>query len=234
MATRKNKRQIYIFDTTLRDGEQSPGASLTPQEKLEIARQLEKLNVDVIEAGFPAASRGEVQAAQLIAKHIRKPVICGLSRMVNKDIDACVKALAGAKRARLHVFLATSKIHRQYKLRKVRSELLKLAVQKIHYGKKRFKDLEFSPEDAVRTEPAFLSDVVRAAIDAGATTINIPDTVGYALPHEFGDLIHYLIRRNPELGEEVTLSVHCHNDLGLATANSLEAVSAGANSHIVI
>ncbi len=223
------RRKIHIFDTTLRDGEQSPGASLTPEEKLECARQLERLNVDVIEAGFPASSPGEMRAVDLISRNIHKPVICGLSRMIPRDIDACRKALEQAKRKRLHVFLATSQIHRQYKLKKGKREILKLAVQNIQSAKKDFKEIEFSPEDAARTEIKFLIEVVRAAIDAGATTINIPDTVGYTVPQEFSDVIRALIKANPELGQSVILSVHCHNDLGLATANSLAAVLAGAN-----
>jgi 2-isopropylmalate synthase len=225
----EKRRKIYIFDTTLRDGEQSPGASLTPEEKLKIAKQLERLNVDVIEAGFPASSPGEMRAVGMIAEGVTKPVICGLSRMLPKDIDACRKALEKAKRKRLHVFLATSQIHREYKLKKDKREILEMAVRNIQSAKKDFKEIEFSPEDAARTEPQFLVEVVRAAIDAGATTVNIPDTVGYTVPEEFKELIRILIQKNPELGKEVILSVHCHNDLGLATANSLAAVLAGAN-----
>jgi 2-isopropylmalate synthase len=223
------RRKIYIFDTTLRDGEQSPGASLTPEEKLKIALQLERLNVDVIEAGFPASSPGERQAVQMISEAVRAPVICGLSRMIPSDIDACRVALEKARRKRLHVFLATSQIHRQYKLKKGKREILKMAVQNIRSAAKDFRQVEFSPEDASRTEPKFLNEVVRAAIDAGATSINIPDTVGYTVPEEFSKLIGDLIRKNPDLGKTVVLSVHCHNDLGLATANSLAAVQAGAN-----
>lgn len=226
---KEKKRKIHIFDTTLRDGEQSPGASLTPNEKLKIARQLERLNVDVIEAGFPASSPGEMEAVQAIARAVRRPIICGLSRMIPRDIDACRRALEGARRKRLHVFLATSQIHRQYKLKKDKKEILKLAVQNIQSAKKDFSQIEFSPEDASRTEPDFLLQAVSAAIDAGATSINIPDTVGYAIPQEFGELIAFLISKRPELGRSVVLSVHCHNDLGLATANSMAAVLAGAN-----
>lgn len=225
----EKRRKIHIFDTTLRDGEQSPGASLTPDEKLEIAKQLERLNVDIIEAGFPTSSPGEMQAVQRIAEAVRKPVICGLSRMVPKDIDACRIALEQAKRKRLHVFLATSQIHRQYKLKKDKREILQMAVKNIQSAKKDFRQIEFSPEDASRTEPAFLVDVVKAAVGAGATTINIPDTVGYTVPQEFSELIHFLVRKIPVLGKTVDLSVHCHNDLGLAVANSLAAVFAGAN-----
>ncbi len=225
----KQGRKIYIFDTTLRDGEQSPGASLTPDEKLKIAKQLERLNVDIIEAGFPASSPGELQAVQMISEAVRKPVICGLSRMVAKDIDACRKALEKARAKRLHVFLATSQIHRVHKLKKGKKEILQIAVEHIKSAKKDFKEIEFSPEDAARTEPQFLTQAVRAAIDAGATSINIPDTVGYTVPQEFEELIHFLIKKNHELGKSVVLSVHCHNDLGLAVANSLAAVLAGAN-----
>ena len=223
------RRKIYIFDTTLRDGEQSPGASLSPEEKLKIAKQLERLKVDVIEAGFPASSPGEMSAVRMISEAVHKPVICALSRMLPKDIDACRKALEKARRKRLHVFLATSQIHREHKLKKDKKEILQLAVQNIQSAKKDFKEIEFSPEDASRTEHRFLVEAVRAAIDAGATSINIPDTVGYTVPQEFEELIRFLIKKNPELGKGVVLSVHCHNDLGLATANSLAAVLAGAN-----
>ena len=223
------KRKIHIFDTTLRDGEQSPGASLTPDEKLKIARQLERLNVDVIEAGFPASSLGEMKAVAMIAEAVRRPVICGLSRMISGDVDACRKALEKAARKRLHFFLATSQIHREFKLKKNKKEILAMVAQNIKSAARDFKQIEFSPEDASRTERDFLTQVVRAAIDAGATSINIPDTVGYTVPQEFTELIRFLIKKNPSLGKKVVLSVHCHNDLGLATANSLAAVLAGAN-----
>ncbi len=226
---KESKRKIYIFDTTLRDGEQSPGASLTPDEKLKVAKQLERLNVDVIEAGFPASSPGEMQAVSMIAKEIRKPVICGLSRMLPRDIEACKKALENARRKRLHVFLATSQIHLQYKLKKDKKEILAMVRENIKAASREFKEIEFSPEDAARTEPVFLAQVVRAAIDSGAKSINVPDTVGYTVPQEFEDVIRFLIKKNPELGKSVFLSVHCHNDLGLAVANSLAAVLAGAN-----
>ncbi len=229
MKDKAKKRKIFIFDTTLRDGEQSPGASLTPDEKLQVARQLERLNVDVIEAGFPASSQGEMEAIARICEVVRKPIICGLARMVERDIDACRKALEKARRKRLHVFLATSQIHRQYKLKKDKSEILQLVSTMIKSARKDFDQVEFSPEDASRTETQFLAQVVRAAVEAGATSINVPDTVGYAVPEEFGDVIAGLIRKNPVLGKKVVLSVHCHNDLGLAVANSLAAVLAGAN-----
>ena len=228
MANSKT-RKIYIFATTLRDGEQCPGASLTLDEKLQIAKQLERLNVDIIEAGFPAASSGEIDAIQKISKAVKRPIICALARMMSKDIDHAREALKFAKHKRLHVFLATSKIHRDFKLRKDKSEIIKLAVQNIKYGKKFFKDIEFSPEDAARTEHAFLVDAINAGIDAGATTVNVPDTVGYTMPNEFGDLIVFLIKKCPGLGKKVNLSVHCHNDLGLAVSNSLAAIQNGAN-----
>lgn len=226
---KKNKRKIYIFDTTLRDGEQSPGASLTPDEKLKIAKQLERLNVDVIEAGFPASSPGEMQAVSMISKEIRKPVICGLSRMLPKDIEACRRALEAARKKRLHVFLATSQIHLQFKLKKSKKEILQMVADNIGAASKHFNQIEFSPEDASRTEPKFLAEVVKAAIDAGAKSINVPDTVGYTVPREFEELMRFLMKKNPQLGKSVFLSVHCHNDLGLAVANSLAAVLAGAN-----
>lgn len=225
----KKKKKIYIFDTTLRDGEQCPGASMTPQEKVQVARQLDRLGVDIIEAGFPAASEGEVKAIQMISKHIKKATLCGLSRMTKGDIDAADRALKYAKKKRIHVFLATSQIHRQYKLRKSKKELIAITEKMIRYARKSFKDIEFSPEDASRTEPDFLVQIIKAAIKAGATAVNIPDTVGYVVPHEFGALIKMLCKEIPVLGKRVSLCVHCHNDLGLAVANSLAAVANGAN-----
>jgi 2-isopropylmalate synthase len=222
-------RRIYIFDTTLRDGEQSPGASMTPDEKIKVAEQLEKLNVDIIEAGFPAASLGEIEAIQMISKRIRKPVIAGLARMRKGDIDAAAEALKFAKKKKLHVFLATSPIHREYKLKMSKAEILDTVAKMIKYGCTLFDDVEYSAEDATRTERDFLAEVVATAIKAGATAINIPDTVGYTLPEQYGALIRYLIEKNPALGKSVVLSVHCHNDLGLASANSLSAILNGAN-----
>jgi len=219
---------IRIFDTTLRDGEQSPGCSMTPTEKVEIAKHLERLNVDVIEAGFPAASNSEVEAIQTISKKIKKPIICGLARMIKSDIDKVREALKFAKKKRLHVFLATSEVHRKYKLKKGKSEILKMIRDNIKYAKKYFNDIEFSPEDGSRTERTFLNEVVRTALDAGAKTINIPDTVGYTVPGEFADVIAFLVRENPDFCNDAVLSVHCHNDLGLATSNSLSAILAGA------
>jgi len=222
--------KIIIFDTTLRDGEQCPGASMNLREKLEVARQLARLKVDVIEAGFPVISEGDFQAVHTIAKEIKGPVIAGLARCVPKDIDAAGAALKPAgKNGRIHVFLATSKIHREFKLGKAKDEILRLAVEGVKQAKKYTPNVEFSPEDASRTEPEFLVQVCKKVIEAGATTVNIPDTVGYAVPDEFGKLIEYLVSEIPEFKRgDAILSVHCHNDLGLAVANSLAAVKNGA------
>ncbi len=219
--------RIYIFDTTLRDGEQAPGASLTVKEKLEVARQLERLNVDVIEAGFPIASPGDFEAVSIISKKIRKPVICALARSLKKDIDAARSALKSAKRKRIHVFLATSKIHMQYKLQKAEGEILKQAISAVKYAKKFAADIEFSPEDASRTERKFLFKVLSEVIAAGATVVNIPDTVGYTVPKEFFELIKDIKENVPNIKDAV-ISVHCHDDLGLSCANSLSAIKAGA------
>lgn len=225
---KRNKDRVIIFDTTLRDGEQCPGASMGVREKLEVARQLARLKVDIIEAGFPIASPGDFEAVKAVASEIKGPRIAGLARCLPADIEACAEALAPAgKRARIHVFLATSKIHRQYKLRKARSEIIRQAVEGVKYARRFCEDVQFSPEDASRTEPEFLAEVVRAVIDAGATTVNIPDTVGYAIPSEFGALIAYLFEQVDGL-DDITVHVHCHNDLGLAVANSLAAVQNGA------
>ncbi len=220
-------RRIIIFDTTLRDGEQCPGASLTPPEKLEIARQLLRLGVDVIEGGFPIASPGDAQAVKMIAQTIRGPIIAALARSLPADIDAAAAALAPARRKRIHVFLATSPIHRKYKLRKAEEEILRQAVWAVGYARKYSKDVEFSPEDASRTEPEFLHKVIEAVIKAGATTVNIPDTVGYAIPEQFGQLIKGIAKGVPNIDRAV-ISVHCHNDLGLAVPNSLAAIKHGA------
>lgn len=228
MNSRK-KDHVIIFDTTLRDGEQSPGASLNHREKLELAHHLAMLNVDVIEAGFPITSPGDFKAVKAISETIKGPTIAGLARCVAKDIECCAEAVAPAGKPRIHVFLATSEIHRKYKLRKAKSQILKQAVASIEYARKFCKDVEFSPEDASRTEPIFLAQVVEAAIDAGASTINIPDTVGYAIPTEFGALIAYLFEQVPNINDAI-ISVHCHNDLGLAVANSLAAVQNGARA----
>jgi 2-isopropylmalate synthase len=225
----KNNR-IIIFDTTLRDGEQCPGASMNLREKLEIARQLARLNVDVIEAGFPVISDGDFAAVKAISREIKGPVICGLARCVTRDIDAAGNAIKPAgKRGRIHVFLATSKIHREFKLNKARDEILRLAVDSVKRAKSFVNDVEFSPEDGSRTEPDFLVEVCRAVVAAGATTVNIPDTVGWAVPDQYGELIQNLYDSVPEFQSgKAVISVHCHNDLGLAVANSLAAIRHGA------
>lgn len=221
-------RRIIIFDTTLRDGEQCPGASLTPPEKLEIARQLSRLGVDVIEGGFPIASPGDASAVRMIAQEVKGPTIAALARSLSADIDAAAVALSPAKKKRIHVFLATSPIHRKYKLRKARAEILKQAVWAVQYAKRYTPDVEFSPEDASRTEPEFLYQVIEAVIRAGATTVNIPDTVGFAIPDEFGRLIQGIVEHVPSI-ERARISVHCHNDLGLSVPNSLAAIKHGAS-----
>ncbi|MBM3845140.1 MAG: 2-isopropylmalate synthase [Verrucomicrobia bacterium] len=227
----KNKNQrIIVFDTTLRDGEQCPGASMNLREKLEVARQLARLKVDVIEAGFPVISDGDFTAVQTIAREIKGPIIAGLARCVAKDIDAAGHAVKPAgRRGRIHVFLATSKIHREFKLGKAQDEIIRLAVEGVKRAKGFVDDVEFSPEDGSRTEPDFLIQVCKAAIKAGATTINIPDTVGWAVPDQFGALISQLHEAVPEFQSgKAVISVHCHNDLGLAVANSLAALANGA------
>jgi len=225
-----SKQRIVLFDTTLRDGEQCPGASMNLREKLEVARQLARLKVDVIEAGFPITSEGDFTAVQTIAREVRGPVIAGLARCVPADIDRAAAAVKPAgRRARIHVFLATSKIHREFKLKKAQSEILRLAVEGVKRAKSYVDDVEFSPEDASRTEPDFLAQVCQAAVEAGATTVNIPDTVGWAVPDQFGSLIQHLYDAVPEFRSgRAVISVHCHNDLGLAVANSLAAARAGA------
>jgi len=229
-APRMKPDRIVIFDTTLRDGEQCPGASMNLREKLEVARQLARLGVDVIEAGFPVISDGDFQAVQAIARQIKGPVIAGLARCVAKDIDAAGAAVKPAgKRARIHVFLATSKIHREFKLGKAQDEILRLAVEGVKRARGLVADVEFSPEDASRTEPDFLVAICQAVVAAGATTVNIPDTVGWAVPDQFGALIQRLHDAVPAFQSgKAVISVHCHNDLGLAVANSLAAVRAGA------
>lgn len=219
---------IRIFDTTLRDGEQCPGASMNYRQKLEVARQLQRLNIDIIEAGFPVISDGDFHAVHQIASQIKGPIIAGLARCVPKDVDAAGAAIKPAgSRGRIHVFLATSKIHREFKFGKAQDEILRLAVDGVKRARKYVKDVEFSPEDASRTEPEFLARVTEAVIAAGATTVNIPDTVGYAVPEEYGRLIAYL-KNNVRNIDDAIISVHCHNDLGLAVANSLAAIANGA------
>ena len=219
--------KIIIFDTTLRDGEQSPGASLNKMGKLEIAKQLAVLGVDVIEAGFPISSPGDFEAVRAVAKAVKGPVICGLARAIEKDIDSAYNAVKYSTHPRIHVFLATSKIHMKYKLRKAEDEILRLAITSVSYAVKKCADVEFSAEDASRTEREFLYRVVESVIRAGATTVNIPDTVGYTTPLEFAAVIKGVKESVPNIGKAV-ISVHCHNDLGLAVSNSLAAVSSGA------
>lgn len=217
--------KVIIFDTTLRDGEQSPGASLTSDEKVKIAEQLERLGVDVIEAGFPIASEDDARAVAIISERIKGASICALARCKDEDIEIALKSLEKAVKPRLHIFLATSEIHRKYKLQKAKEEIIKIAVEKASFAKKYIDDIEFSPEDATRTEQDFLLDVLKAVISEGVKTVNIPDTVGYATPQEYGALIKFL-REN--LPSDIVISVHCHNDLGLAVANSLMAIINGA------
>jgi 2-isopropylmalate synthase len=220
-------RTIKIFDTTLRDGEQSPGCSMNLQEKMEVAQALVDLNVDVIEAGFPIASPGDFEAVRQVASTFRGVTICGLARCNDEDIDRAWEALKHADSPRIHVFLATSAIHREFKLKMTREEILERAVRGVQRAVSYCDDVEFSPEDAARTERDFLAQVVEAAIRAGATTINIPDTVGYAVPRQMGETIAFLFNTVPNI-DRATISVHCHNDLGLAVANSLAAVENGA------
>ncbi|MDA0673150.1 MAG: 2-isopropylmalate synthase [Cyanobacteria bacterium] len=222
--------RILIFDTTLRDGEQSPGATLNVDEKLTIARQLARLGVDIIEAGFPFASPGDFEAVSKIAAQVgtpEGPTICGLARATKQDIETAGRAIAPAAKGRIHTFIATSDIHMQYKLRKSREEVLAITPEMVAYAKTFTNDVEFSPEDAGRSDPEFLYQVLEAAIAAGATTVNIPDTVGYLTPTEFGTLIRGIKENVPNIDQAV-ISVHGHNDLGLAVANFLEAVKNGA------
>ena len=219
--------RLMIFDTTLRDGEQSPGASMTRDEKIRIARQLEKLRVDVIEAGFPAASNGDFEAVKAVAGIIKDSIVCGLARANDNDIRRAGEALADANAGRIHTFIATSPIHMQMKLRMAPEQVIEQAVKAVKLARSYRDDVEFSPEDAGRSEPDFLCRILEAVIDAGATTINVPDTVGYTMPEQFGGLIRTLRERIPN-ADKVVWSVHCHNDLGLAVANSLAAVTNGA------
>ncbi|HET7440019.1 MAG TPA: 2-isopropylmalate synthase [Terriglobales bacterium] len=219
------RARIRVFDTTLRDGEQSPGCSMNVQEKLRLAQQLDRLGVDIIEAGFPIASDGDFEAVQAISHILQRPVIAGLARACKQDIDRAWQALKSAVHPRIHVFLATSDIHLQYKLKISRQQCLEQARDAVRLAKSYCDDVEFSPEDATRTDPEFLCQVLEAVVAAGATTLNIPDTVGYTMPGEFTRLIETIRRRVPG---NVTISAHCHNDLGFAVANSLAALAAGA------
>jgi 2-isopropylmalate synthase len=223
-------RIIKIFDTTLRDGEQCPGASMNPKEKMEVARQLAKLNVDVIEAGFAIASQGDFDAIKAIAQQIKGPSICSLARTKKEDIERAWEAVKYCDKPRIHTFIATSPIHMEKKLRMTPDKVLKTAVEMVKYARSLCPDVEFSPEDAGRSDPKFLYKVVGAVIDAGAQTVNIPDTVGYTTPWQFAKLIEDIIKNVLQIKQKkVTISVHVHNDLGLAVANSLAAVKAGAN-----
>lgn len=221
------KDQLIIFDTTLRDGEQSPGASMTQEEKIRIARLLEKMRVDIIEAGFPAASPGDFEAVKAVSSVIKDSTVCGLARANPRDIERAGEALKPAQRSRVHTFIATSPIHMEHKLRMKPDEVIEHAVAAVKQAKSFTDDVEFSPEDAGRSEIDFLCRILEATIDAGAGTINIPDTVGYNLPSQFGGLIKTLRERIPN-SDKAVFSVHCHNDLGLAVANSLSAVMSGA------
>lgn len=227
MSNGSSVDRIRIFDTTLRDGEQAPGCSMTVSEKLRVAKALSELNVDIIEAGFPAASPGDFESVKAIAERNLGPVICGLARCNAADIEKVHAAVKGADNHRIHVFVATSAIHREYKLKMAKEEIIKSAVNAIQMARELCDDVEFSPEDASRTELSYLAEVVAAAIEAGATTVNIPDTVGYTVPTEFDRLFRYLTEHVQRI-DEITLSVHCHDDLGMAVANSLAAVAAGA------
>ncbi len=219
--------RVIIFDTTLRDGEQSPGASLTVEEKVDIAHQLERLGVDVIEAGFPITSPGDFEAVQRIAREVRGATICGLARAVPADVDRAYEALKDAEDPRIHVFISSSDIHLLHQIRKSREEVLQITDAMVRRAKGYVSNVEFSPMDASRSKPEFLVDILRVAVEAGATTLNIPDTVGYAVPEEFGNLIAYLIEHVPG-AHRVVFSTHCHDDLGMAVANSLAAVKRGA------
>ena len=227
MDKKIDKDRVIIFDTTLRDGEQSPGASLSLKDKVQIAIQLERLGVDIIEAGFPVSSPVQFEAVQSCAAEIKSLVICGLARSVEKDITSAYNALKDALYPRIHTFLATSPIHMKYKLQKSESEVLKMAVEAVKLARSYVDDVEFSAEDASRSDMGFLKEVVSAVIDAGASTINLPDTVGYAIPTEHGDFIREIMEGVPNVSKAI-ISVHCHNDLGLAVANSLMAVRNGA------
>jgi 2-isopropylmalate synthase len=219
--------RVIIFDTTLRDGEQAAGGSLNVQEKLEIARQLEKLGVDVIEAGFPVTSPGDFEAVRLISQQVRKPSICVLTHANLKAVDDSWEAVKSASNPRIHIVLSSSDIHLFYQLRKSREQILQMSCDTVKHARKYTDNIEFSAMDASRTEPAFIHQLLKAVIDAGASTVNVPDTVGYAMPRQFGELIEGVFKNVPNIAKAV-VSVHCHNDLGLAVANSLESIRCGA------
>ncbi|MDR0583010.1 MAG: 2-isopropylmalate synthase [Treponema sp.] len=228
MSNSENKRLVKVLDTTLRDGEQAPGCSMNLIEKIEVARRLEKLGVDIIEAGFPASSPGDLESVKAIAGIVRDCAVAGLCRCRESDIDAGREALAGAASPRIHIFLATSPVHMEYKLKMTPEQVLEQAAASVKYAKKFCEDVEFSAEDAFRSDPDFVCRVFGAAIAAGALTVNFPDTVGYAMPPEFGGRIRYIREHTPGM-EKAGFSVHCHNDLGLAVANSIAAVDNGAD-----
>lgn len=219
--------RVHIFDTTLRDGEQVPGCKLNATEKLELALQLEELGVDIIEAGFPISSPGDFKSVEEISKHIKDATVCGLSRAVEKDIEAAGEALRYAKRPRIHTGIGTSDLHIKAKFNATQDEILERAVQAVKWASKYTNDIEFYAEDAGRTENSYLARVIEAVIKAGATVVNIPDTTGYCLPHQYGEKIAYLVNNVPNIDKAI-ISCHCHNDLGLATANSIAGVIAGA------
>jgi 2-isopropylmalate synthase len=227
MSVNTDSNRIVIFDTTLRDGEQSPGASMNLEEKLRIAEMLDEMGVDVIEAGFPIASEGDFQAVTQIAKQTKKAVVCGLARSAKGDIERAAEALKPAKRSRIHTFIATSPLHMKFKLQMEPEDVYRQVIESVTHARKFTDDVDWSPEDGTRSDHDFLCRCVEAAIKAGATCINVPDTVGYAIPSEFGDLIRMLIERVPN-SDKAIFSTHCHNDLGLAVANSLAGVEAGA------
>lgn len=219
--------RIFVFDTTLRDGEQSPGASMNQGEKVRIALQLERLGVDVIEAGFPAASKGDLEAVKMVAASIERAQVAALARANKDDLDKAYEAVKDAKKPRIHTFIATSEIHMEHKLKMSREEVMRAAVEAVRYARSKVESVEFSAEDASRSDPDFLCKVFESVIEAGASVINIPDTVGYALPEEFEGLVSYVIKNTPNIHKAI-VSVHCHNDLGLATANTLAGIKAGA------
>lgn len=221
-------RKLYIFDTTLRDGEQSLGITLNINEKLEIARQLVKLGVDIIEAGFPASSPGDMESVSKIAREVKGAVICGLTRAVAQDIDCCATALREAEQPRIHTGIAVSPVHMERKLRMLPEQVVETAVAAVKHAKKYVSDVEFYAEDAFRSEPAFLARILQKVIEAGATVVNIPDTVGYATPWQYADLISFVMNNVENIGSAV-VSTHCHNDLGMATANSLAGIKAGVS-----
>ena len=221
------KTHIKIFDTTLRDGEQTPRVNLNAEEKLRIAKQLESLGVDIIEAGFAVASPGDFEAVKMIAENVKNSTVCSLSRAVKKDIEAAGEALKGAAKPRIHTFIATSPIHREFKLKMTKEQIVERTREMVELAKSFVDDVEFSSEDATRTEKEFLVEVYETAIKAGATTLNVPDTVGYRTPNEMFELISYL-KKNVKGIENVDISVHCHDDLGLSVANSVAAIQAGA------